>query len=137
MIGGGHPVLNGERLSVGVEELVRTHGTAPWSAQLIANHGFVVTAICQNPGHRNDWHFHFQEECWYIYQGELSWSLEGYDEPIRVTAGDWMLVPADTFHLIQVHGSQPSIRLAISFREEFHRHTRKGITPPEPSREAT
>jgi quercetin dioxygenase-like cupin family protein len=134
MNGDARPVLNGERLSIGVEELVQTHGDPPWSDQLIVNSRFVVTAICQNPGHQNDWHYHLEDECWYVYQGELSWSLEGSDEPIRVTAGDWILAPANTFHLIQIHGSGPAIRLAISMNGEFHRHSRNGITPPEPSR---
>jgi quercetin dioxygenase-like cupin family protein len=130
-------VLGGERLSIGIEELIRTHGDPPWHDVLTINDRFVVTAICQNPGHQNDWHYHLQDECWYIYQGELSWSLEGQDEPIRVSAGDWILAPANTFHLIQVHGSQPSIRIALSFSDEFHRHSRDGVTPPEPPRDVT
>jgi quercetin dioxygenase-like cupin family protein len=134
MIGASHPVLGGNRLSVAIDELVREKGAPPWSAQLIVNQRFVVTAICQAPGHQNDWHYHLEDECWYIYQGELSWSLEGHDEPYRVSAGDWMLAPANTFHLIQVHGSQPSIRIAVSVATEYHRHDRDGVTPPEPPR---
>ena len=131
------PVLNSKQLSIGIDELAQRHGDPPWSDQLTINSRFVIWAICQNPGHQNDWHYHLEDECWYIHQGEMSWSFEGYDEPVRVTAGDWVLAPANTFHLIQVHGSQPSIRLAISMNGEFHRHSRDGVTPPAPSRNVT
>jgi quercetin dioxygenase-like cupin family protein len=134
MIGASHPVLGGNQLSVTIDELIRTKGDPPWSAQLIANQRFVVTVICQEPGHQNDWHYHLDDECWYIYQGALSWSMEGHDEPFRVSAGDWILAPANTFHLIQVHGTGPSIRIATTIQGEYHRHSRDGITPPEPAR---
>ena len=128
------PLLGGNRLSIAIDELVRTKGDPPWNAQLIANERIVVTVICQAPGHHNDWHYHLDDECWYIERGALSWSVEGYDEPVRVSAGDWMLVPANSFHLIQVHGTQPSIRIATTIQGEYHRHDRDGITPPEPPR---
>ena len=129
-----HPVLGGNQLSIAIDDLVRTKGDPPWATQLIANERFVVTVICQAPGHHNDWHYHLEDECWYIYRGDLSWSVEGYDEPVRVSEGDWMLVPANAFHLIQVHGTQPAIRIATSIQGEYHRHDRDGVTPPEPPR---
>jgi len=134
MIGASNPVLGGDRLSVAIAELIQTNGDPPWSAQIVANQRFVVTVICQAPGHRNDWHYHLLDECWYIHQGSLSWSLEGHDEPFRVSAGDWMLAPANTFHLIQVHGTEPAIRIAVAPSGEYHRHDREGNTPPEPER---
>jgi quercetin dioxygenase-like cupin family protein len=134
MIGATPPILGGERLSMAVDELVRTKGDPPWSAVVISNPRFVVTVICQEPGHHNDWHYHLEDECWYIYQGSLSWTLEGHDDPYRVSAGDWMLAPANTYHLIQVHGTEPAIRMAVAPTGEFHRHEREGSTPPEPAR---
>ncbi len=134
MIGASDSVLGGNTPSISIDELIRTKGDPPWNAQLIANQRFVVTVICQAPGHHNDWHYHLEEECWYIYQGSLSWSLEGHDEPFRVSAGDWMLAPANTFHLIQAHGDGPAIRIAVAPTGEFHRHDREGVTPPEPAR---
>ena len=64
------PVLNSKQLSIGIDELAQRHGDAPWSDQLTINSRFVIWAICQNPGHQNDWHYHLEDECWYVYQGD-------------------------------------------------------------------
>jgi quercetin dioxygenase-like cupin family protein len=88
--------------------------------------------ICQAPGHQNDWHYHLVDECWSIYEGELSWTLEGQPEPIHVRAGDWIIAPANTFHYIQVHGDRPAIRIAVSYTGEPHRHERAN-KPPAPA----
>ena len=91
------------------------------------------TVIRQNPGHQNDWHYHLTPEIWYIYEGELSWTLEGQqDTPIHVKAGDFIIAPANTFHFIQVHGDQPSIRIAITPDGEFHRYDRENKPPAPP-----
>jgi quercetin dioxygenase-like cupin family protein len=108
------------------------HGAPPWAVQLVGNDRFVVTVICQAPGHPNDWHYHLSDECWSIYEGELSWTLEGRAEPVRVKAGDWILAPANTFHLIQVLGERPAIRIAITYTGEYHRHERADA-PPAPA----
>ena len=78
---------------------------------------------------RSRWHgecccYHHCDECWSIYEGELSWTLEGRSEPVRVTAGEWIFAPANTFHLIEVLGERPAIRIAISHTGEYHRHER-------------
>jgi glutathione S-transferase len=112
------------RLKVAVEELKVRRGAAPWVERIVANDRFAVTVICQAPGHRNDWHHHVVEECWYVHEGELSWEIEGEPEPVRVGAGEWILAPAGRFHLIRVHGDQPAIRVAVSVAGEPHRHTR-------------
>ena len=64
-----------------------------------------------------------------IHEGELSWTLEGHAAPIHVRAGEWILAPANTFHLIEVHGDQPAIRVAISYAGEYHRHERDDMPP--------
>src|SRR5688572_4365496 len=64
--------------------------------------------------------YHQCDECWSIYEGELTWTLEGRPEPVHGNAGEWILAPANTFHLIQVHGEQPAIRIAISHAGEYH-----------------
>jgi quercetin dioxygenase-like cupin family protein len=125
------PVLTSDLVSLGIEELKARHGAPPWAAQLVRNDRYVVTVICQAPGHENDWHYHLADECWSIYEGELSWTLEGRPEPIIVKAGDWILAPANTYHLIEVLGEQPAIRIAISHVDEYHRHDRADA-PPDP-----
>jgi quercetin dioxygenase-like cupin family protein len=125
------PTLNPSRLWVSLEEIKARRGPAPWSEAVVVNDRFTVTVICQDPGHRNDWHYHRVDECWYVHEGELSWTLEGQPEPIRARAGEWVLAPANTFHLIQVHGDQPAIRVAFSYTSEPHRHDREN-KPPRP-----
>ena len=123
------PALTSERVKVGIEEMKARHGTPPWVETLVLTDRYVVTVICQAPGHRNDWHYHLADECWVIHEGELTWTLEGHPAPIHVTAGDWILAPANTFHLIEVHGDQPAIRVAISYAGEYHRHERDDMPP--------
>jgi quercetin dioxygenase-like cupin family protein len=124
--------LSPARVSIGIEEMKARHGDPPWAEQMVITDRYVVTVICQAPGHANDWHYHLADECWSIYEGELSWTLEGHPEPIRVKAGDWILAPANTFHWIQVHGDRPAIRIAITHTGEYHRHDREN-KPPAPA----
>ena|SRR5579859_2803045 len=121
---------NGLRLNI--EELKARHEPANWNERIIMNDRFVVTVICQKPGTQNDWHYHLVDESWYIYEGELSWTIEGQDAPITVKAGDFILAPGNCFHLIKVHGDQQSIRIATSYTGEFHRHDRDN-KPPAPA----
>jgi quercetin dioxygenase-like cupin family protein len=118
---------------VGIEELKGRQGPAPWAAILMQTDRYVVTVICQAPGHQNDWHYHLADECRSVYEGELSWTLEGRAEPVRVSAGEWILAPANTFHLIEVLSDQPAIRIAISYLGEHHRHERADAPPAPPS----
>ena len=126
------PSLSARQLKVSVEEVKARRGPAPWGERIVINDRFVITVICQTPGHQNDWHYHLADECWYIYEGELSWTLEGQNEPIHVEAGDWIIAPANTFHYIQVHGDKPSIRIAVTYAGEYHRHDREN-KPPAPA----
>ena len=128
------PVLGMEgTFKLAVEELKAIKGDAPWAHNIAANDHYRITVIRQNPGHQNDWHYHLTPEVWYIYEGELSWTLEGQqDTPIHVKAGEWIIAPANTFHFIQVHGDQPSIRIAITPASEFHRYDRENKPPAPP-----
>ena len=121
------PVLGVDgTFKVAVEEVTAAKGAAPWSHRIAVNDHYNITVIHQNPGHQNDWHYHHTPEIWYIYEGELSWTLEGQqDTPIHVKAGEWIIAPANTYHFIQVHGDQPSIRIAITPDGEFHRYDRE------------
>ncbi len=125
----GLSVLSAERVTAGVEELKARYGPPPWAVPLVETAQFVITVICQAPGHRNDWHYHLTTECWSVYEGELSWTLEGHPEPVPVKAGEWIMAPPNTFHLIQVLGERPSIRVAITPAGEYHRHERADAPP--------
>jgi quercetin dioxygenase-like cupin family protein len=133
MADGRLPVLSAEHVVVGIEDLKARHGPPPWAASLVETDRYVVTVICQAPGHQNDWHYHLSDECWVVYEGELSWTLEGRTEPVRVSAGDWILAPANTFHLIEVLGDRPAIRIAITYAGEYHRHERADAPPVPPT----
>ncbi len=126
------PTLNPQQLSLSIEDLKARHGEPPWSERIVVNDRYVIAVICQNPGHQNDWHYHLVDECWSIYEGELSWTLEGRSEPVRVKAGEWIFAPANTFHLIEVLGEQPAIRIAITPAGEYHRHERADAPPAPP-----
>lgn len=132
MIDERSPALSAEHVRMGIEELKARHGSPPWAATLVQNDRYVVTVICQAPGHQNDWHFHLSDECWSVYEGELSWTLEGRPEPVCAKAGEWILAPANTYHLIEVHGEQPAIRIAITHSGEYHRHDRADAPPAPP-----
>jgi quercetin dioxygenase-like cupin family protein len=126
------PVLNPAQLKVGIEELKARRGAPPWAERIVMNDRYIVTVICQAPGHRNDWHYHLVDECWSIYEGALSWTIEGQPEPIQVGAGDWILAPGNRFHLIEIRGDAPAIRIAISYTGEYHRHDRADKPPAPP-----
>ena len=131
------PVLGVDgQFKVAVEEVKAAKGAAPWGHRIAVNEHYNITVICQDPGHQNDWHYHLTPEIWYIYEGELSWTLEGQqDAPIHVKAGEFIIAPANTYHFIQVHGDKPSIRIAITPDGEFHRYEREDKpTAPEGAR---
>src|SRR2546430_12979979 len=107
------PTLHPGQVRASVEEVKARRGAPPWAERIAVNDRFLITVICQEPGHQNDWHYHLTDEAWYIYEGRLSWTLEGYPEPVQVSAGDWIMAPANTYHFIQVHGDQPAIRIAV------------------------
>jgi uncharacterized protein (DUF952 family) len=118
------PTLRAGQLKVAVDELKARRGAPPWNERIVANDRFVVTVICQPPGHLNDWHYHIVEECWHVHEGTISWTVEGEPEPVIVSAGEWILAPANRFHFIEVLGDRPAIRIAVSVAGEPHRHTR-------------
>lgn len=121
------PVLGvGGTFKLSVEDIKAAKGAAPWGHRIADNEHYNITVIYQNPGHKNDWHYHLTPEIWYIYEGELSWTLEGQqDSPIHVKAGEWIIAPPNTYHFIQVHGDKPSIRIAVTPTGEFHRYDRE------------
>ena len=107
-----------------IDEIKKKKGAAPWSEKIVMNDDIVGTIICQPPGHPTDRHYHLTDEWWFIVEGEIDWEIEGYAEPIKARAGDFVFAPANHFHHIRPTGTTPSIRLAITPPGEFHRHDR-------------
>ena len=64
------PTLSADRVMASIEELKARHGPPPWATTLVRTDRYVVTVICQAPGHRNDWHYHLVDECWSQSQSE-------------------------------------------------------------------
>jgi len=62
------------------------------------------TLICQNPGQISDRHC---DEWWVVLEGEIDWIIEGReDQLVKVKDGNFVFVPARTFHRIFPQGGQ-------------------------------
>ena len=123
------PVLNAQNLTGRLSEIKARNGDPPWGEVIAEGDEFRVVAICQAPGHENDYHYHKDAECWYIAEGEMSWLFEGQAEPLRVSAGDFVFAPKYTWHHIEVLGDKPAIRIAVTRVGEMHRYDRPGCRP--------
>jgi quercetin dioxygenase-like cupin family protein len=126
--------LDKETLTASIDEIKRRKGPAPWAERIVDTDEFVITVICQAPGHPNDTHYHHHDEAWLIHEGELSWQYEHAPEPHRVKAGDIVFAPKDLWHHIEVLGDKPAIRVAVSVKGEFHRYDREGCKKAEPTK---
>jgi mannose-6-phosphate isomerase-like protein (cupin superfamily) len=85
--------------------------------------------ICHPPGQPNDTHYHHHDEWWVVLQGEIDWYIEGQTAPIHARAGDFVFGPKHLWHHLEPVGTQPSVRVAINARGEFHRYDRPGCKP--------
>lgn len=119
-------VLDHDTLTARIAEIKERKGPPPWSEQVVTSDEFVLTVICQAPGHPNDTHYHHHDEAWIIAEGELSWQYEHATEPHRVKAGDIVYAPKNLWHHIEVLGDKPAIRIACTPVGEFHRYDRPG-----------
>ena len=64
------------------------------------------TSSASPPGfEQNDWHCHNYDEWWIVLEGEIDWIIEGREEdPVHAREGDFIYVPAMTFHHILPEG---------------------------------
>ena len=115
-------ILNPEHLRARLEDIKARMGPPPWSTPLIITAEMQAIVIYQAPGTPNDRHFHLHDEWWAVMEGEISWQMEGRDEPVIARAGDFVFAPKSTFHYIQVLGDKPAVRIGIGAVGEFHRH---------------
>jgi mannose-6-phosphate isomerase-like protein (cupin superfamily) len=123
------PLLDLGKLTVRIDELRARKGSPPWSDALVMTDDVQAFIICQAPRHPNDTHYHLHDEWWIVLQGEIHWHIEGEPGPIRARAGDFVLGPKNRRHHLEPVGSEPTIRIAINARGEFHRYDRPGCKP--------
>ena len=122
-------LLNKEKLSLTVEEVIRAKGPGKWAERVVSGDRFGITVIQQPPGTPNDHHYHLEDEVWWIYRGELTWQYEHHPEPVHVKAGDWVFAPRGLWHHIEPIGQGSTIRIAVTPAGEFHRYDREGCKP--------
>lgn len=123
------PILAIGRLQVGLEDLKKRRGDPPWSETVVLGDDVQAFLICQAPGHPNDTHYHHHDEWWIVFQGEIDWYIEGEPEPIRARAGDFVFGAKHRWHHLEPVGVEPTIRIAVNARGEFHRYDRPGCKP--------
>ena len=109
------PILSSALNTINLDEIKREMGPPPWARQVVLSDYVLGTAICQTSAVTTDNHVHDYDEWWLVLEGEIHWLIEGRAEPVRAKAGDFIFVPALTFH---------HIRLAVSMPGHPHLHTR-------------
>ncbi|MBK35546.1 MAG: hypothetical protein CME26_08480 [Gemmatimonadetes bacterium] len=119
-----NPIMDATLNQINLEEIKREKGDGNWSHALVNLDHVRSTVIHQNPGTVNDNHVHDYDEWWVIMQGEIHWVIEGREEKVIAKPGDFVFVPALTFHHIFPVGDGPSIRLGVSLPGKGHLHER-------------
>ena len=123
------PLLEIDKLRVRLDEVAGSRGEPPWSETLVMTDDVQAFLICQPPRQPNDTHYHKHDEWWIVLRGELNWHIEGEPGPIRGRAGDFVFGPKERWHHIEPVGVEPTIRIAINARGEYHRYDRPGCQP--------
>ncbi len=119
------PLLSAALNSVSLEEVKKEMGPPNWNRHVVSLDHIRGVIICQNSGTVNDNHCHNYDEWWVILEGEIDWVIEGReDNPVQAKAGDFVFVPALTFHHIFPKGGKPSIRLGMALPGQGHVHER-------------
>ena len=113
------PALN----SINLEEIKKEMGPPPWGRQVVVTDHVLATVIYQESGQVNDRHCHDYDEWWVVMEGEIDWVIEGKeDRPVQAKAGDFVFVPALTFHHIFPKGGKPSVRVGVALPGHGHLH---------------
>jgi quercetin dioxygenase-like cupin family protein len=123
------PLLEIGSLQSRLPDLIAKKGELPWSEAVVLTDDIQAFLICHPPGQPNDTHYHHHDEWWIVLQGEIDWYIEGQAAPIHARAGDFVFGPKHLWHHLEPVGHEPSIRVAINARGEFHRYDRPGCKP--------
>ena len=118
-----NPILSRTLNSISLEQIKAEMGPPSWShAVTLADH-VVGVVIHQESGQVNDRHCHAYDEWWIVMEGEIDWVIEGMeDRPVQAKAGDFVFVPALTFHEIFPKGDGPSVRVGVALPGHGHLH---------------
>ena len=120
-----NPILDAALNNINLEEVKKEMGPPNWVRAIVDLDHVRGSIICQESGKINDNHCHNYDEWWIILEGEIDWIIEGReDSPVHAKVGDFVFVPALTYHHIFPKGGKPSIRLGISFPGQGHMHER-------------
>lgn len=120
----GNPILSSALNHISLAEIKAAKGPPNWShAVTLADHVTGVV-IYQDAGTENDNHCHTYDEWWIVLEGEIDWVIEGRDEPVQAGPGDFVFVPARTFHKIYPKGNGPSVRVGVALPGHSHLHQR-------------
>jgi len=118
-----NPILSAALNSISLEEIKKQKGPPPWSHSVVSTDHVRGVVIYQDSGQVNDRHCHNYDEWWAVLEGEIDWVIEGReDRPVKAVAGDFVYVPAMTFHHIFPTGGRPSVRLGIALPGHGHLH---------------
>ena len=111
-----NPILSSALNHISLDEIKQEMGPPPWSHAVVLADHVAGIVICQNSGYdKNDLHCHNYDEWWVVLEGEIDWIIEGREEdPVHAGVGDFVYVPALTFHHIFPIGDGPSVRLGVA-----------------------
>ena len=119
------PILDATLNHIDLEAIKFEMGPPPWSRSIVLADHVRGVVIYQYSGQENDNHCHNYDEWWVVLEGEIDWIIEGReDQPVEAKAGDFVFVPALTFHHIFPKGGKPSVRLGIALPGQGHLHER-------------
>ena len=132
----GNPILSGALSHISLDEIKAAKGPPNWShAVTLADHVTGVV-IYQDAGTENDNHCHTYDEWWVVLEGEIDWIIEGRDQPVQAKAGDFVFVPARTFHKIFPKGDGPSVRVGVPGHSHLHQRPERAVRVDVESRDA-
>jgi mannose-6-phosphate isomerase-like protein (cupin superfamily) len=123
-----NPILSQTLNNINLEEIKKEMGPPPWSRPVVLTDHVVASVIYQNSGQINDRHCHDYDEWWIVMEGEIDWIIEGREEcPVHAKTGDFIFVPALTFHHIFPTGGKPSIRIGVALPGRGHLHEKPPV----------
>ncbi len=120
-----NPILDATLNSISLDQIKEEKGPPNWVHSVVSADHVRAVVIHQESGKENDRHCHDYDEWWVVLEGEIDWVIEGKeDQPVQAKAGDFVFVPAQTFHHIFPKGGKPSTRLGVALPGHSHLHDR-------------
>ena len=119
-----NPILSATLNHISLERIKAELGPPNWSHRVTLADHVTGVVIYQAAGTENDNHCHTYDEWWVVLEGEIDWVIEGRDTPVQARAGDFVFVPARTFHRIFPKGDGPSVRVGVALPGHSHLHER-------------